>query len=371
MSLSTQNHTGRRLLTGLTALGSSQGTALALIGNADHEFTTVGSSTGAILPAIAPPTNIRVTNAGSNTLSIYPPVGGTAAGGSKNAAYSLTAGSTAEFYASSSLNYYLVTNSAGSGGTSPGGSNGQLQYNNSTAFGGAADIAVGAGGQLNLASIATPGTQATGDLWNDATQLCVSMFDGSATSADCLTSYPTRLVYQQNANVTISAAATTTMLSSTGATGTVSFPAGYLSVKNRTLDIEIFGYATTAASATGNCGMLMKLGSTIVATSFTNVAVTASKTTTEFRAKIKSTVKTAGSGGKLDTFGLLDTCVVGGSGVFSGPQQIQNGSVSGTPAPGTQGSLDLTAALALDLQLVLSAAVNTFVITNVSVSVTG
>jgi hypothetical protein len=113
MSLSTQNHTGRRLLTGLTALGSSQTTSFALVNNADHEFTTVGSSTGAILPAPALPTNIRVTNAGSNTLSVYPPVGGIVAGGSKNAAYSLSAGATAEFYASAATNYYLVGNSAG------------------------------------------------------------------------------------------------------------------------------------------------------------------------------------------------------------------------------------------------------------------
>jgi hypothetical protein len=118
MSLATQNHTGARILSGLTALGSGQSTAFPLIPGAAHEFTTVASSTGAILPVPpkGPPVTVVVTNAGASTLSVYPPSGGTVAGGGTNAAYSLTAGNSATFYASSLLNYYLLGNSAGSAG---------------------------------------------------------------------------------------------------------------------------------------------------------------------------------------------------------------------------------------------------------------
>ena len=57
-----------------------------------------------------------MTNDGASALSVYPPSGGTVAGGSANAAYSLGAGSTAVFVASSLTNYYLE--SSGTSGSS-------------------------------------------------------------------------------------------------------------------------------------------------------------------------------------------------------------------------------------------------------------
>jgi hypothetical protein len=117
MSLATVNHTGPPILTGLSATGSSQGTAFPLVNRGIHEFTTVSSSTGAILPVPKIPSTIVVTNDGASSLSVYPPSGGTVAGGSTNAAYSLGAGTTAVFVASSLTNYYLESTSAsGSGG---------------------------------------------------------------------------------------------------------------------------------------------------------------------------------------------------------------------------------------------------------------
>lgn len=91
--------------TSLTATGSSQGTALALPTDFNI-FTTVASSTGAILPwgvdgatqgPVQVADEITVVNHGANTLSIYPQSGGKIANGSANAAFSVAATKTAYF----------------------------------------------------------------------------------------------------------------------------------------------------------------------------------------------------------------------------------------------------------------------------------
>jgi len=86
--------------TGLTAAGSTQGTALALPSDF-NVFTTVGASTGAILPAAGFQYQITdtviVVNHGANALSVYPPVGGKVQTGAANAALSVGAGKTAWF----------------------------------------------------------------------------------------------------------------------------------------------------------------------------------------------------------------------------------------------------------------------------------
>lgn len=78
---------GRHVKT-LTATGSTQGGALALPGDINY-FSTVGSSTGAIIPAANGGDSGEVYNGGSNALSLYPPTGGTINGGSTNVAYSI------------------------------------------------------------------------------------------------------------------------------------------------------------------------------------------------------------------------------------------------------------------------------------------
>lgn len=115
--------------TGLAASGSSQATALPLTNNAFHEFTTVGSSTGAILPSGTPPSEVAIFNNGANTLTIYPPVGGTIDGGTANASISLSNGSGVTFWASSPTSWYHVQTAAAGGSGSPGGSSGQIQTN--------------------------------------------------------------------------------------------------------------------------------------------------------------------------------------------------------------------------------------------------
>jgi hypothetical protein len=115
MSNRTTNHHGRTTLSGLSALGSNQTTAFMLLNAADHQFTTVGSSTSAVLPSAKLPSSLTVYNGGANTLAVYPPVGGTINGGSVNADITVSAGSGAEFFAADTLTWY--TAAAGSGGS--------------------------------------------------------------------------------------------------------------------------------------------------------------------------------------------------------------------------------------------------------------
>jgi len=75
-----------------TAAGSAQGDAYAIVAEATL-FTTVASSTGAVLPADAgPKSEYRVYNGGANALAVYPPSGGKINNGSADAAISVASG---------------------------------------------------------------------------------------------------------------------------------------------------------------------------------------------------------------------------------------------------------------------------------------
>ena len=112
MSNQTVNHRFRSVLSGLTALGSSQTTAFMLLNAADHQFTTVGSSTGAVLPTARLPSSVTVFNGGSNALSVYPPVGGSINGGTVNTATSVGTGTGIEFFAADTLTWYTAASAA-------------------------------------------------------------------------------------------------------------------------------------------------------------------------------------------------------------------------------------------------------------------
>jgi hypothetical protein len=106
------------LMTGLTATGSSQATAFPLTNNTLHEFTTVASSTGAILPIGVTPSEVTIYNNGASTLTLYPPKGGSIDSGTANASVSLAAGTGVTFWASTPSNwYYLVTPGESGGGS--------------------------------------------------------------------------------------------------------------------------------------------------------------------------------------------------------------------------------------------------------------
>ncbi len=85
---------------GLTATGSTQGTALQLSA-VTSIVTTTAASTGVRLPAMNPGDTVEVANLGANALLVYPLTGGTIQGGAANAGFSVAAGKTAFFTARS------------------------------------------------------------------------------------------------------------------------------------------------------------------------------------------------------------------------------------------------------------------------------
>lgn len=96
---------------GLTALGSTQATALPLPADINY-FTTVAASTGTILPAMNPGDSVSIYNKGATALSVYPPVGALINGLGANAAYSVaTATPYAEVYCITPL-IYVASQSA-------------------------------------------------------------------------------------------------------------------------------------------------------------------------------------------------------------------------------------------------------------------
>lgn len=72
----------------LTAAGTTQVTAVALTAD-QNRFTTVGASSGAILPSMNPGDEMSVINAGANALALYPPVGAVLNALGANTAYSI------------------------------------------------------------------------------------------------------------------------------------------------------------------------------------------------------------------------------------------------------------------------------------------
>jgi hypothetical protein len=106
------------LMTGLTATGSSQATAFPLTNNTLHEFTTVASSTGAVLPIGVTPSEVTIYNNGASTLTLYPPKGGSIDSGTANASVSLAAGTGVSFWASTPSNWYHLVTPGESGGGS-------------------------------------------------------------------------------------------------------------------------------------------------------------------------------------------------------------------------------------------------------------
>lgn len=92
--------------TGLTAAGTTQGTALAIT-NQTNEFTTVAASSGGILPSPEQGEFIFVANAGANALNVYPASGHSINALAANAAFSLAAGKNAVFWAASATKWYV------------------------------------------------------------------------------------------------------------------------------------------------------------------------------------------------------------------------------------------------------------------------
>jgi hypothetical protein len=105
--------------TGLSALGNSQTTAFLLDNGVYHEFTSVSSGQGAVLPRpVELPREITISNNGSSALLIYPQVGGTIDNGSVNASVSVAAVSSVTYWPTSFTNWQSrVTGGTGGGST--------------------------------------------------------------------------------------------------------------------------------------------------------------------------------------------------------------------------------------------------------------
>ncbi|MDX2073786.1 MAG: DUF2793 domain-containing protein [Alphaproteobacteria bacterium] len=91
--------------TGLSAAGSTQGTATAIT-KQTNEFTTVGASQGGILPSPEQGEFIFVQNSGANALNVYPASGHSINALSANAAFSLAVGKNAMFWAATASKWY-------------------------------------------------------------------------------------------------------------------------------------------------------------------------------------------------------------------------------------------------------------------------
>jgi hypothetical protein len=93
--------------TAVTAAGTTQGTATALTTEINH-VTNVGASTGVRLPTPASAgLRIFIRNGGVDTLNVYPHSTGNIAGTGVNAAISLDLGTTLEFIAFDTTNWYI------------------------------------------------------------------------------------------------------------------------------------------------------------------------------------------------------------------------------------------------------------------------
>jgi len=90
---------------GLSAAGTTQGTATAIT-KQTNQFTTVAASSGAILPSPEQGEFIFIANAGANALSVYPASGHSINALANNAAFSMAVGKNALFWAATASKWY-------------------------------------------------------------------------------------------------------------------------------------------------------------------------------------------------------------------------------------------------------------------------
>jgi len=257
-----------------------------------------------------------------------------------------------------------VTVAQGGTGAATLTANALLVGNGTSAVAGAADISQGANNQLNLASIATPGTQVEGDVWCDAAQKCITLFDGSTTSADCLNVYRSGMIFSQITPVTVTATGSSTLISTTGAVGKVALPAGFLNVAGRILRFRIGGVGTTSGSP-GNVYLFAKLGTNVIATGPSGQGFSVSRTNCTWQLVADIQTQSTGSSGTLNTISAMTqgTAPSGANAVINTNAALGNGTAAGTVAPQTPVTLDLTAAYTFDCQINMSAASSTNSIT--------
>ena len=91
----------------ISAAGTAQGTATALVSNINNVTVVATGATGVRLPTAVAGMRILIRNSDSaDTLNIYPATGGTINALAANAAFTLTAGSTTELMATTATQWY-------------------------------------------------------------------------------------------------------------------------------------------------------------------------------------------------------------------------------------------------------------------------
>jgi hypothetical protein len=98
----------RSITTGITAAGSTQGTATALTKEINVVSTVSSGANGVVLPTAVAGIVLIVNNTSANTLNVYPATGGAVNSGSTNAAYSHVSGASIQYYATSGTQWYTV-----------------------------------------------------------------------------------------------------------------------------------------------------------------------------------------------------------------------------------------------------------------------
>ena len=98
----------RSITTGITAAGSTQGTATALTKEINVVSTVSSGANGVVLPTAVAGIVLIVNNTSANTLNVYPATGGAVNSGSTNAAYSHVSGASIQYYATSGTRWYTV-----------------------------------------------------------------------------------------------------------------------------------------------------------------------------------------------------------------------------------------------------------------------
>jgi hypothetical protein len=97
----------RSVNTGISAAGSTQGTATALTKEI-NVVSTVASGAGVVFPTAVAGMVISITNTSANALLVYPATGAAINSAAVNAAYSQPAGSTLQFIAPTTTQWYTV-----------------------------------------------------------------------------------------------------------------------------------------------------------------------------------------------------------------------------------------------------------------------
>ena len=165
--------------------------------------------------------------------------------------------------------------------------------------------------------------------------------------------------FSQITPVTLTAAATASVVSTTSAAGNPNLNPGDLNRLGATLIVKFGGYLTTAASGEGNITFGIYLAGGCVATTKAT-ALAASQTTIGYYGEVRLTTTAVGSSGTTQPTGFI--ALASNSAVLD--PVFTAGTTIGTQVPGTPPTVNFTVAFLVDVQSVLSAGVNTLVHTN-------